>query len=112
MDKVSPISLSSSSLDILIDEDQSKDNSFSNEDVVNNCIIRAINEEAHLRLQEDGRTMSFAGLDRSEETNNTHEQGYTLFGSQTNIFSFSGPESGKKSLRFWRSWFEAQVHCY
>ena len=105
MDELPPISLSSSSLDSFVDYEemlkveeanQAKDNSFSrdlNEDVMNNSIIRAIKEEAHMRLQEDERTASFSAIDKTETSNAMSDQDdTTLYGNQTNVSSFSEPD--------------------
>lgn len=92
LDDLPPISLSSSSLDSLVDYEQSNCRD-SNEDAVNHCIISAINEEAHMRLQEDERTASFsAAVDRADTSNNktgTDQDYTTLYGNHTNISSFS-----------------------
>jgi hypothetical protein len=90
LDDLQPISLSSSSLDSLVDYDQTSRRD-SNEDVVSQCIISAINEEAHMRFQEDERTASFSAMDRldsSHKSASDHDYG-TLLGNQTNISSFS-----------------------
>mmetsp|Transcript_22706 Transcript_22706/g.34653 ORF Transcript_22706/g.34653 Transcript_22706/m.34653 type:complete len:1674 (+) Transcript_22706:80-5101(+) len=103
LNEIPPISLSSSSFESFTEYEESqqhgyinKSSSFGdtqpNEDVMSECIIRAINEEAHMRYhQEDDRTScqkSATAKDISEGAN--VDQDYTtLYGNQTNVSSFS-----------------------
>lgn len=98
LDEIPPISLSSSSFDSINNYEEtqkimqnqpSSGNSFgmaSNEEVVNSCIIRAFNEEAHRRLREDERT---AVQKLSAASNGSDLDCEDLYRNQTNISSFS-----------------------
>jgi hypothetical protein len=90
LDDLPSINLSSSSMDSLVDYEQTNDRD-ANEDVVSQCIISAINEEAHMLLQEDERTTSFSTMDRTETSNKSCPQQdcRDLHGNQTNLSTFS-----------------------
>ncbi len=85
VDELPPISLSSSSLDSVVDYQQMNVRD-ANEEVLSQCIISAINEEAHMRLQEDERTMEL-----TDTSNHSYgQQEYrSLHGNHTNVSSFS-----------------------
>ena len=102
LNEIPPIALSSSSFDSINNHDEtqhttqsktSNGNSFgmaSNEEVVNSCIIRAFNEEAHRRLQEDERTASQTAAQTLSVTSNVSGHDFQeLYRNQTNISSFS-----------------------
>ena len=102
LDEIPPISLSSSSFESInayeetqkiVQNQPSSGNSFgmaSNEEVVNSCIIRAFNEEAHRRLREDERTASHSAVHRlSAASNGSDLDCEDLYRNQTNISSFS-----------------------
>ena len=96
--EIPPIALSSSSLESCSVEemertsiDANRTTSFgmaSNEEVVNDCIIRAFNEEASMRMQQDELTASQSITQKSLK-NTDPEDVRSLYKNDTNVSSFS-----------------------